>query len=133
MHRFSILTNRKRAAVALVHSVIFLLIAVRQMVAATPTAGIWTTLDRGPGNVDSLRNLRGGFLNLIVAVPDLAWVDGAILLCLLHHQRDRRLAADCGWRSDVSHRALCASGHAGERGRDRRGDCSEAFQRVGDG
>lgn len=38
---FSILTNRKRAVVALVHSVVFLLIAVRQMVAANPTAGIW--------------------------------------------------------------------------------------------
>jgi hypothetical protein len=43
MRRFSILTNRKRAIVALVHSVVFLLVAVRQMVAATPAAGIWTT------------------------------------------------------------------------------------------
>ncbi len=41
MGGFSILTNRKRAMVALVHSVVFLLIAVRQMVAATPAAGIW--------------------------------------------------------------------------------------------
>jgi hypothetical protein len=41
MDGFSILTNRKRAIVALVHSVVFLLIAVRQMVAATPVAGIW--------------------------------------------------------------------------------------------
>jgi hypothetical protein len=41
MTRFSILTNRKRAIVALVHSVVFLLIAVRQMVASTPAAGIW--------------------------------------------------------------------------------------------
>jgi hypothetical protein len=41
MGGFSILTNRKRAIVALVHSVIFLLIAVRQMVAATPAAGVW--------------------------------------------------------------------------------------------
>jgi hypothetical protein len=39
---FSILTNRKRAIVALVHSVVFLLIAVRQMAAANPAAGIWT-------------------------------------------------------------------------------------------
>jgi hypothetical protein len=43
MRRFSILTNRKRAIVALVHSVVFLLVAVRQMVAATPAAGIWIT------------------------------------------------------------------------------------------
>ena len=41
MTGFSILTNRKRAVVALVHSVVFLLIAVRQMVAANPAAGIW--------------------------------------------------------------------------------------------
>jgi hypothetical protein len=41
MGAFSILTNRKRAIVALVHSVVFLLIAARQMVAASPAAGIW--------------------------------------------------------------------------------------------
>jgi hypothetical protein len=49
MGGFSILTNRKRAIVALVHSVVFLLIAVRQMVAANPAAGIWvsSTVSRG--------------------------------------------------------------------------------------
>ena len=49
MAGFSILTNRKRAIVALVHSVVFLLIAVRQMVAANPAAGIWvpSTVSRG--------------------------------------------------------------------------------------
>jgi hypothetical protein len=41
MREFSILTNRKRAIVALAHSIIFLLIAVRQMVAAQPAAGVW--------------------------------------------------------------------------------------------
>ena len=41
MRDFSILTNRKRAIVALVHSIVFLLIAFRQMIAATPAAGIW--------------------------------------------------------------------------------------------
>ena len=41
MGGFSILTNRKRAVVALVHSVVFLLIAVRQMVATNPAAGVW--------------------------------------------------------------------------------------------
>jgi hypothetical protein len=41
MGAFSILTNRKRAIVALVHSVVSLLIAARQMVAASPAAGIW--------------------------------------------------------------------------------------------
>ena len=49
MVEFSILTNRKRAVVALVHSIVFLLIAVRQMVAANPAAGIWvaSTVSRG--------------------------------------------------------------------------------------
>jgi hypothetical protein len=49
MSGFSILTNRKRAVVALVHSIVFLLIAVRQMVAANPVAGIWvaSTVSRG--------------------------------------------------------------------------------------
>jgi hypothetical protein len=49
MGGFSILTNRKRAIVALVHSVVFLLVAVRQMVAANPVAGIWvaSTVSRG--------------------------------------------------------------------------------------
>ena len=49
MGGFSILTNRKRAIIALVHSVVFLLIAVRQMVAAQPSEGIWvaSTVSRG--------------------------------------------------------------------------------------
>ncbi|MGD0986159.1 MAG: hypothetical protein ABR874_00025 [Candidatus Sulfotelmatobacter sp.] len=41
MGPFSILTNRKRAIVALVHSVVFLSIAVRQMVTATRAAGVF--------------------------------------------------------------------------------------------
>jgi len=41
MGEFTILTNRKRAIVALVHSVVFLVIAFRQMLAAAPAAGIW--------------------------------------------------------------------------------------------
>ncbi|MGA7290980.1 MAG: hypothetical protein WBW53_14220 [Terriglobales bacterium] len=41
MGGFSILTNRKRAIVALVHSVVFLLIAVRQTIRINPAAGIW--------------------------------------------------------------------------------------------
>jgi len=46
---FSILTNRKRAIVALVHSAVFLLIAVRQMVAATPAPGVWVPSIVRPG------------------------------------------------------------------------------------
>ena len=49
MGRFSILTNRKRAVVALVHSIVFLLIAVRQMIAATPVAGVWVPSTVTPG------------------------------------------------------------------------------------
>jgi hypothetical protein len=41
MGDFAILTNRKRAIVALVHSIVFLLIAFRQMVAPAPATGIW--------------------------------------------------------------------------------------------
>jgi hypothetical protein len=41
MKTFAILTNRKRAIVALVHSVVLLLVAVRQMVAATPAVGVF--------------------------------------------------------------------------------------------
>jgi hypothetical protein len=49
MSGFSILTNRKRAIVALVHSVVFLFIAVRQMVAVTPAAGVWLPSKVQPG------------------------------------------------------------------------------------
>ncbi|MFZ0478722.1 MAG: hypothetical protein WAL71_06195 [Terriglobales bacterium] len=40
MREFAILINRKRALVALIHSLVFLLIAFRQMIAASPAAGI---------------------------------------------------------------------------------------------
>jgi hypothetical protein len=43
MLSFSILTNRKRAIVALAHSAVFLLIAVRQVLAFSPAAGVWKT------------------------------------------------------------------------------------------
>jgi hypothetical protein len=49
MVEFSILTNRKRAVVALVHSVAFLLIAVRQLMAANPAAGIWVASEVSKG------------------------------------------------------------------------------------
>jgi len=41
MGEFAILTNRKRALVALFHSVVFLLIAFPQMIASSPAVGIW--------------------------------------------------------------------------------------------
>jgi uncharacterized membrane protein len=43
MDAFSILSNRKRAIVALVHSAIFLVIAIRQMIGASPATGLWVT------------------------------------------------------------------------------------------
>jgi|ERR1700686_778079 hypothetical protein len=49
MPEFSILTNGRRAIVALVHSVIFLLIAVWQMAAGKPAAGIWNLSTVSPG------------------------------------------------------------------------------------
>ena len=49
MGGFAILSNRKRAIVALAHSVVFLLIATRQMVAASPAAGIWVPAAVLPG------------------------------------------------------------------------------------
>ncbi|MGC1371198.1 MAG: hypothetical protein WA824_03575 [Candidatus Sulfotelmatobacter sp.] len=49
MRSFSILTNRKRALVALVHSIVFLLIAVRQMLAAIPVHGVWAPQTVDPG------------------------------------------------------------------------------------
>ncbi len=49
MGGFSILTNRRRAVVALAHSVVFLLVALRQAIAARPATGIWlpSTVSRG--------------------------------------------------------------------------------------
>ena len=49
MGEFAILTNRKRAIVALAHSVVFLLIAFRQMIASSPAAGLWIWSAVTPG------------------------------------------------------------------------------------
>jgi len=49
MPEFAILTNRKRAVVALIHSVVFLLIAFRQMMAASPALGLWSTVTVSAG------------------------------------------------------------------------------------
>jgi hypothetical protein len=42
MGEFSILTNRKRAVIALVHSIVFLLIAAVQTISPSWAAGIWS-------------------------------------------------------------------------------------------
>lgn len=49
MGEFAILTNRKRAIVALVHSVVFLLIAARQMQVSAPAVGLWIPSRVTPG------------------------------------------------------------------------------------
>ena len=67
MGGFSILTNRKRALVALVHSVVFLMIAVRQMVAASPAAGIWV-----PSMVSRGTWILCGIFTLVSAI--LLWL-----------------------------------------------------------
>jgi hypothetical protein len=41
MGEFAILTDRRRALIALAHSLVFLAIAARQMITSTPAAGIW--------------------------------------------------------------------------------------------
>ena len=67
MGGFSILTNRRRAVVALVHSVVFLLIGVRQMVAARPAAGIWV-----PSSVSRGTWILCGIFALVSAI--LLWL-----------------------------------------------------------
>src|SRR5271165_4238504 len=67
MGGFSILTNRKRAVVALVHSVVFLLIAVRQMIAANPAAGIWL-----PSRVSTGTWILCGILAIVSSI--LLWL-----------------------------------------------------------
>jgi len=96
MGGFSILTNRKRAIVALVHSVVFLLIAVRQMVAANPAAGFGyrrcTDWD-----LDSVRDLCHCFLDSLVAAHPIARMAGEVLFRVLHDQRDVGAAANRIW------------------------------------
>src|SRR5579859_36115 len=67
MGGFSILTNRKRAIIALVHSVVFLLIAARQMVAASPAAGIWI-----PSTVSTGTWILCGIFTIVCAI--LLWL-----------------------------------------------------------
>ena len=90
MDEFSILTNRKRAIVALVHSVVFLLVALRQMLVVTPAVGIW----------------------LASSVPASTWIlcgiftiVSAILLCLFAISR--------GWMEKVYFGFCTASATSG--------------------
>lgn len=83
MGGFSILTNRRRAIVALVHSVVFLLIALRQMVAANPAAGIWV-----PATVSRDTWILCGIFALVSAI--LLWL----------------FVISCGWMEKI-YFALC--------------------------
>ena len=76
MREFSILTNRKRAIVALAHSIIFLLIAVHQMVDARPAAGIWisSTVPRGTWILCGIFALVSAVLMWLFAVSS-GWVE----------------------------------------------------------
>jgi hypothetical protein len=69
MREFSILTNHKRAIIALVHSVVFLLIAVRQMIgsASAPAPGIWV-----PSTVSAGTWLLCGVFAVVSAI--LLWL-----------------------------------------------------------
>jgi hypothetical protein len=44
MPPYSVLTTRKRAIIALIHSVVFLLIALRSVVVASPSRGIFSAI-----------------------------------------------------------------------------------------
>jgi len=76
MGGFSILTNRKRAIVALVHSIVFLLIAVRQMVAANSAVGIWepSTVSRGTWILCGVFAIVSGIL-LWLLVISRGWME----------------------------------------------------------
>jgi hypothetical protein len=76
MGGFSILTNRKRAIVALVHSGLFLLIAVRQMMASTPAAGVWvaSSVSRGTWILCGIFAIVSGIL-LWLFVISRGWME----------------------------------------------------------
>jgi hypothetical protein len=116
MGRFSILTNRKRAVVALVHSVVFLLVAVRQMVAANPAAGIWiaSTVSRGTWILCGIFALVSAILLWLVS--HLPRMDGKILFRILYPQRHNRPASDRCRRPGVSCRHLHSRRHADQCG-----------------
>jgi len=76
MGEFAILTNRKRAIVALVHSVIFLLIAARQMQVSAPAAGIWipSAVTSGTWALCSIYCVVSGILAWLFTISR-AWVE----------------------------------------------------------
>jgi uncharacterized membrane protein YwzB len=70
MHGFVVLTNRKRAVIALVHSVVFLLIAFWGLITSRGSAAL--TL-RGP-NARAALMMAGIYLTVTAILLVLAWV-----------------------------------------------------------
>ena len=91
------LSNRKRAIVALVHTVVFLLIAVRQMVAGVRPRG------RVPSTVSAGTWALCAIFAVVLAIPSgcrhFSWLAGEDLFWALCHQRHR---ACCGRRSAIT-------------------------------
>jgi len=76
MGGFSVLTNRKRAVVALAHSVVFLSIAVGQMVAANPAAGVWraAAVSRGTWALCGVLTVVSGILMWLFVISH-GWME----------------------------------------------------------
>jgi hypothetical protein len=76
MGRFAILTNRKRAIIALVHSIVFLLVALRQMIASRPAAGIWvpSAVSRGTWILCGVLVIVSAVL-LVLFVISRGWIE----------------------------------------------------------
>ena len=70
MGEFAILTNRRRAIIALAHSVVFLLIATWQMIAATPAVGIWNpaSVSRGTWILCAIFTIVSAILLWLLAI-----------------------------------------------------------------
>lgn len=83
MGEFSILTNRKRALIALVHSIVFLLIATLQMMSDSPAAGI-----RNPALVTTSTWILGGIFLIVSGI--LLW-----LFAISRHLYERIYFALC--------------------------------------
>jgi len=97
MGGFSILTNRKRAIVALVHSVVFLLIAVPADGGGESGGGDLGTVAGTDWDLDSVRDLCHCFLDSLVAAHPIARMAGEVLFRVLHDQRDVGAAANRIW------------------------------------
>ena len=76
MREFAILTNHKRAIIALAHSVVFLLIAVRQMISSAPAAGIWvpSAVSTGTWILCAVFAVVSGILLWLFAISR-AWIE----------------------------------------------------------